>query len=139
MTRQVVQARISDNFMYLFAMSASLSKFDDLLRSEARGKAVDRDRASLRHFFDMAEQIIGENTRAIWNNADASMLTASEKAIEASDEQPNHLFVIPEKSPVAAGTGRTPDQRDIKQFPGDPSSLQGEGVEETGGTETASV
>lgn len=137
-TRQVVQARISDNFMYLFAMSASLAKYDQALGSGRGEEELARDGAALRHFFDLAQLTIEENTRAIWRNADASMLEAAEKAIEASDAQPNELFIIPEKSPVAAGTGRTPDQSDIKQFPGDESG-SGSKTTETGERETASV
>jgi len=118
-TRQAVQARISDNFMYLFAMAASLSKFDASLRSQGEPNSIAYDRAALRHFFDVATLTIEENTRAIWKNADASMLDAAEQAIARSDAQPNSEFIVPEKSPVATGTGRTPDQSDIRQFPGE--------------------
>ena len=138
-SRQAVQARISDNFMYLFALSAALSKFDDQLRSSVAKEGLDRDRTSLRHFFDLSELVIEENTRAIWRNADESMHAAAEKAIEASDAQPNSRFVIPERSPVAAGTGRTPDQTDIRQFPGDLGSSSGRAIQEAGETEAASV
>ncbi|MGA7303724.1 MAG: acyl-CoA dehydrogenase family protein [Rhodothermales bacterium] len=138
-TRQVVQARISDNFMYLFAMSASLAKFDQALQAQGSEESLAYDRAALRHFFDIATITIEQNTREIWRNADESMLVASEKSIEASDAQPNELFIVPEKSPVAAGTGRTPDRSDIKQFPGENSVANDLDVTETDKKETASV
>jgi hypothetical protein len=117
-------------------MSAALSKFDASLKAGRSKERLAHDRAALRHFFDLASITVEENTRAIWRNADDSMLVASEEAIKRSDAQPNELFIIPEKSPVAAGTGRTPDQSDIRQFPGESSAGSSA---ETEATETASV
>jgi hypothetical protein len=36
-----------------------------------------------------------------------------------NDSLPNSEYVIPERSPVAKGTGRVNKQDGIKQFPGD--------------------
>jgi len=47
------------------------------------------------------------------------MLAAAAAALKYSETLPNELFTIPEKSPVAAGTGRRPKQDGIKQFPGE--------------------
>lgn len=58
--------------------------------------------------------------KASWHtldtNADESMRTAADAAIALNDTMPNELFIVAEKSPVAAGTGRKPNQSAIKQF-----------------------
>ncbi len=117
-TRQSIQARIADNFIYLFGMVCTLAKLDEQVRSGSSGISVENDKAAAMHFFDLAEVVIEQNTRSIWRNADTSMLASAEAAIVYNDTLPNNLFVIPEKSPTAEGTGRTPDQTHIKQFPG---------------------
>jgi hypothetical protein len=71
------------------------------------------------HFFDLAELEIHENFRGCYENADESMLAAADAAIKYTETLPNSGFIIPERSPIAKGTGRTPKQDGIKQFPGD--------------------
>ncbi|MFV1979589.1 MAG: acyl-CoA dehydrogenase family protein [Rhodothermia bacterium] len=117
-TRQSIQARIADNFIYLFGMVSTLAKLDEQVRSGDRGISVENDKAAAAHYFDLAEVAIEQNTRAISRNADTSMLASAEAAIAYNDTLPNSLFIVAEKSPTAAGTGRTPDQTGIKQFPG---------------------
>lgn len=124
--RQVTQARIADNAIYLHAMACVLSKLDAQLRANEDGPEFERDKAAALHFLDMAELWIRENWRALHSNADASMRTAAEAALTYNDTLPNSLFIIPEQSPVAKGTGRTPDQSAIKQFPGDARAGVGE-------------
>ena len=46
------------------------------------------------------------------------MLAAAEATIKHNDTLPNSDFIIPERSPVAQGTGHKPKQDGIKQFPG---------------------
>jgi alkylation response protein AidB-like acyl-CoA dehydrogenase len=116
--RQMIQARLADNFIYLFAMVATLSRIDGQIRSGESGTAFENDRASALHFLDLAEVEIAESTRRLWRNADESLIEAAETAIALNDTIPNERFIIPEKSPTAAGTGRTPDQSAIRQFPG---------------------
>jgi hypothetical protein len=55
-------------------------------------------------------------------NDDDAMLAAAKAALAFSAMLPNDQFAIPEKSPVAAGPGRTVDQSAIQQFPGKASS-----------------
>jgi hypothetical protein len=117
-TRQLIQARIADNFIYLFGMVNTLAKLDEQVRSGDSGILAENEKAAALHYFDLAEVAIEQNTSAIWRNSDTSMLASAEAAIAYNDTLPNSLFIVAEKSPIAAGTGRTPDQTDIKQFPG---------------------
>jgi hypothetical protein len=124
-TRQVIQARIADSFIYLFGMVATLARLDSQLRQGDSGVKFERDRTAALHYLELATLAIESNTRAIWRNADESMLQSAHAALRYSDTKDNALFVIPEKSPSAAGTGRIPDQTAIRQFPG-VTSVEGE-------------
>lgn len=117
--RQVVQARVADNAMWLHAMACTLSRLDRDIRAGVEGLEFERDKAAAEHLCDIAELAIRENIRGLTENADASMLKAADAALKVSESQPNELFVIPERSPVAQGTGKSPRQDAIKQFPGD--------------------
>ncbi len=120
--RQALQARVSDNAMWIHASACVLSRLDRDMRA-ANGGAEElefaRDKAAALHFLDIAEIAFRENLRALRNNADDSMLKAADAALRHSQSLSNEHFVIPEKSPTAAGTGKTPSQDAIKQFPGD--------------------
>ena len=118
-TRQAVQARLADAAVYLHAMACTMAKLDGQIRSGDDGVEFERDRAAAEHFLDLAELWIRQSYRELTENADETMLRAAEAAITHNDTLPNSDFVIPERSPVAAGTGRTPNQDAIKQFPGD--------------------
>lgn len=120
--RQAVQARLADNAMWLYAWACTLSKLDLDLRT-ANGHTEDpelqRDKAAAMHLFDLAEVAIHNNFREIYENADDSMLKAAAAALRHNDTLPNSEFAIPERSPVAKGTGKAMRQDGIKQFPGD--------------------
>ncbi|MCA3004806.1 MAG: acyl-CoA dehydrogenase family protein [Phycisphaerales bacterium] len=118
-TRQAVQARIADNGMWLHAWACTLSRLDLDLRRNADGAEFERDRAAAEHFFDLAHRSIEENFRRLYVNTDETMLKAASAALKYSESLPNGLFSIPERSPIAKGTGRTLRQDGIKQFPGD--------------------
>src|SRR4051812_9172334 len=117
-TRQCVQARLADSAMWLHAWACTLSKLDRDVRSGVSGPRADRDRAAATYFMDMAEREIHDCFRRLFENDDDSMRAAANAALKFSDTLPNNRFIIPEKSPIAAGTGRTPDRSAIKQFPG---------------------
>ena len=117
--RQAVQARLADNAIYMFALSAALSKMDYQIRSGEYGTAFERDRAALAHLFDLFELEFYKNIGEIRHNADESMRSAAEAARRHNDTLPNGDFVIPESSPVAKGTGKVIPREHIKQFPGD--------------------
>ncbi len=122
-SRQTVQARIADVGIYLHAWACTLSKLDrDIRRQGGNGERdleFQRDKAAAMHFFDLCETWINQCFRELYENADDSMLKAADAALKHSDSLPNTEFSIPEKSPIAAGTGRKLKQDGIKQFPGD--------------------
>ncbi|GAB4383093.1 MAG: acyl-CoA dehydrogenase family protein [Phycisphaerales bacterium] len=117
--RQAIQARLADAAMWMHAWLCTLSRLDQDLRKGRSGLDFDRDRAAALHFFDMAEIEIRNCFRGLYENADASMLTAADAAIAWSDTQPPEDYYIPEWSPTdARGKGRKADQTHIPQFPG---------------------
>lgn len=120
-TRQVVQARLSDAAMWLHAWACTLSKLDRDVRAwggRPRDARQERDKAAARYFMDMAETETRRCFRDLFDNDDDSMLTAAKAALAYSDELPNGKYAIPESSPNAKGTGRVSKQDGIKQFPG---------------------
>ena len=117
--RQAVQARIADNAMYLFALTASLSKMDAQIRDGDYGPAFERDRAALSHIFDLFELEFYKNVDELRNNADESMRIVAGAARRHNDTLPNSDYYIHEASPVAAGMGRPVPTKHINQFPGD--------------------
>jgi len=118
-TRQAVQARLADMAIWLHAWACTLSRIDRDIRRGQDGPEFERDRAAAMHFFDLAEIEIRRNIRGLYENADESMRTAAKASLAFSDTLPNSDYVIPERSPVAQGTGRVLRQDSIKQFPGD--------------------
>ncbi|MFG0282869.1 MAG: acyl-CoA dehydrogenase family protein [Phycisphaerales bacterium JB039] len=120
-SRQVIQARIADVAMWLFAYACTLSKLDQEIRAHGSNGGVEfaRDRAAAEHFFDLAEQEINACFRGLYENADKSMLKSATAALKHNETLPNELFIVPEKSPVAMGTGRPPARDGVRQFPGD--------------------
>ncbi|MDX1430732.1 MAG: acyl-CoA dehydrogenase, partial [Rhodothermales bacterium] len=125
-TRQVIQARLADNAVYLFALSTSLSKMDRLLRSGVRGVEYDRDKSAFVHAFDLFELAINANVRALRTNADESMRAAASTARRQNDTLANEDFYIHESSPVAAGSGKRIPVNHIRQFPGE-AGFRGDG------------
>ena len=117
--RQSVQALIADNATYLHGMACTLAKLDRQIRAGEDGVEFERDRTAALHYLDLAGHWIRANWRALQANAFGSMRTAADAAIAHNDTLPNNRFVIPERSPVAIGTGKPLRQDGIKQFPGD--------------------
>ncbi|MCB9838912.1 MAG: acyl-CoA dehydrogenase family protein [Phycisphaeraceae bacterium] len=117
--RQAVQARISDIAMHCFGIACTLSKLDSQLRAGHDGVEFDRDRAAAEHYCDIAVHRIDTLLLELRRNTDKTMLDCADKALAYNATLPNDRFSIPEKSPTAAGTGRTPSQDGIRQFPGD--------------------
>ncbi len=117
--RQAVQARIGDSAMWLHAMACTLSKLDSQIRAGADGLEFERDRAAAEHFLDLAELEIRACFRALHENPDDSMRRSAAAAIALNDSRPNSEYIIHERSPTAAGTGRAVQGEHVKQFPGD--------------------
>jgi acyl-CoA dehydrogenase family protein 9 len=120
-TRQAVQARLADSAMWLHAWACTLSRLDADMRAGGDGLEFERDRAAAIHFFDIAERSIQNCFRELYENTDDTMLKAAAAAMKHNESLPNSDYIIPEKSPTAKGTGRTPTQVGIKQFPGEPT------------------
>ena len=117
--RQVVQSRLADNAMYIFALAASLSKMDMQIRNGEYGTAFEKDKAALAHLFDLFELAFYKNVGEIRHNADESMRVAADTARRYNDTLPNSDYYLPESSPVAKGTGKPIPVEHVKQFPGD--------------------
>lgn len=117
--RQTVQARLADIAMWIHAYACTLSKLDRDIRKGDSSEEFQRDKTAGLHFLDIAEREIEKNFADLYRNTDESMLTAADAALKFSDTLPNSDFYIPEGSPNAKGTGKTPNQDGIKQFPGD--------------------
>ena len=113
-----LHARLSDMAMWLHASACVLSKLDRQIKQGLSGPAWERDRAAGLHFLDMAEHEYRTAVRALFSNPDESMLLANKAALAYSDSLPNADFVLPERSPNAAGQGRKVKTEHIKQFPG---------------------
>ena len=122
MGRQLVQARIADTAMWLHVWACVLSKLDRDLRVGLTDACFERDKAAAAYFMDMAESAIQRCFHELFDNDDESMRAAAKAAMRYSDTLPNNEFVIPESSPIAAGTGRQPKQEGIGQFPGNSTS-----------------
>ena len=126
--RQCVQARIADATVWLVGWAAVLSRLDRAIRrGELVGERGERDRRAAEHFMELAELEINAAFRQLRHNADPSMLSAADAALRYSATLPNDQFAIPEKSPVARGTGRVNRQDGIKQFPGESAHADGNG------------
>lgn len=128
LNRQVVQSRLADAAMWLHAWACTLSRLDAQL---CAGEVADtpegrRDKAAAEHFMEMAEVEIKACFNALYSNADESMRTAAQAMLDWVDTLPNSDFYIPERSPIAAGTGRDPHNPAIQQFPGDDAGAQGQ-------------
>ena len=117
-TRQVMQARIADNAILMFAWACVLSKLDMQLRKGERGAAFERDKAAALHFLRLADLQIRENVRELTRNADQSMVEAAEAMYAFSDTQSDEEFYIHESSPTHMGKGRPVQTDFIAQFPG---------------------
>jgi alkylation response protein AidB-like acyl-CoA dehydrogenase len=133
--RQAVQARIADAAVWLHAWACTLSKLDSELKAaegraasggmnaparSARGRqeCLPHQSAAALYFMDMAETQARDCFRRLWLNDDESMLAAADATLKEVERLPNGKFAIPESSPVAKGTGRTPTQDGIRQFTG---------------------
>ena len=116
---QAQQARVADNAMFLFALSASLSKMDDQLRSGEYGPEFERDRSAFEYLFDWFAHKIHRNCGEMAENADETMREAAEAARSYNDTLPNKDFYIHEGSPLGRDSGKTPPSEHIKQFDGE--------------------
>jgi acyl-CoA dehydrogenase family member 9 len=116
---QTVQARLADNAVLLHAYACTLAKLDRDIRAGSDGIEFERDRAAAIFFFSFVEEEFNQNIRGLYENTDDLMRGAAAAQIKVTDALPNSDFIVPERSPVAMGEGRSPVSEGIKQFPGD--------------------
>mgnify|MGYP006275604199 FL=1 len=116
---QAQQARVANNAICLYALSASLSKMDDQLRTGEYGPKFERDRAAFEYLFDWFELEIYRNCGEMRENADASMRKAAEAARRYNDTLPDEDFYIHEGSPLGRYAGKEAPTEHIQQFPGE--------------------
>ncbi|MFB6229960.1 MAG: acyl-CoA dehydrogenase family protein [Salinibacter sp.] len=116
---QAQQARVANNAIYIFALSASLAKMDDQLRSGEYGPEFERDRAAFEYLFEWFKRKIHQNFGEMRDNADESMREAAEAARAYNDTLPNEDFYIHEGSPLGRDVGKEPPQEHIPQFDGE--------------------
>lgn len=126
-TRQAVQARLGDSATYLFALAASLSRFDYSL---SNGEAdLDEKRAFFQHAFDLFENRILERFRELRVNADGTLFEAAAAGRKRADGLANEDFYIHESSPTDAGSGKRVRTDIVKQFSSaKPSETLGDGA-----------
>ncbi len=131
-THQATQARLANSGIYLFAMSASLSKMDRLMRTAQDHPEFDKDKALFAHAFDLLELRMESELRAVRANADHTMRTAAAKVRSFVDTLPDSDYYIHEASPTKAGKGKPVQTDHIQQFPGDSAKAATKSVK-TGG------
>ncbi|MDE2996519.1 MAG: acyl-CoA dehydrogenase family protein [Bacteroidota bacterium] len=125
-TRQAVQARLGDSAMYLFALSATLSRFD---RSLSDGvERIEQERAFFLHSFDLLENRILSAFRELRVNADDTMIAAAQAGRDRAESLPNSEFYIHESSPTDKGTGKAVRTDLLPQFPGKGFLVGGDGA-----------
>jgi len=116
---QAQQARVADNAIFLFALTCSLSKMDDQLRTGEFGPEFERDRAAFEYLFEWFDHKIHRNFDEMRENADESMREAAEAARAYNDTLPDDEFYIHEGSPLGRDAGKTPPSEHIQQFDGE--------------------
>ena len=115
--RQLIQARLADNAVLMFAWSCVLSRLDAQLAGGASGAKWERDKAVGLHFMSLAHERIVANVKALDVNSDDSMRRAAAASLAWVETLPNEKYYIHEASPNAAGTGHPVQEAYIKQFP----------------------
>jgi len=116
-TRQCVQARLSDSAMWLHAMACVLSKLNSAANKSKKVVEWDRDFSAGNYFIHMAAEEIRLAHWQITHNSDIALLEAAQKSLAYNETLPDSDYIIHEKSPTHQGRGRKPANEHIKQFP----------------------
>lgn len=117
-TNQMVQRRLSQCAVNIFAISCCLSRVDRSLRAGTNGKQLEDELTTVDYICDWLGKDIEDQLRDLYRNTDESMRAAAQAALRHIDELPNDQYSVPEKTPdeTALGTGREQDQTHIQQF-----------------------
>jgi alkylation response protein AidB-like acyl-CoA dehydrogenase len=128
-TRQSIQARISQAAIWLYAVACALSKADRSIRVGTNGAGLDDELKIVRHVCALGWEEIDGALAALRRNPDETMRIAAAVVAEQTAALPNSEYVMPEKTPdeSARGKGRVPDQTHIRQF-GSGSTVNAEDV-----------
>ena len=117
-TAQMIQRRLSWCAVWLFALTAVLSKLDRDIRRELDGASLEHDRAIVDHCVAMAGHEIRSEIRALRDNTDETMQRCADAAWSELSSMSHGDYHIPEMTPVedARGKGRPVDTEHIQQF-----------------------
>ena len=117
-TNQMIQARLADCALWLYANSCVLSRADRTIGKGVNGKELEQEMNIARHAVALGHEIITDRLRQLRNNTDDTMRACAQSTLEWIDTLPNEEFIIPEstKDESALGKGREPDQTHINQF-----------------------
>ena len=117
-TRQMIQARLSQAAIWIHAMSCSLSKLDRSIRSGLNGTELENEIKVVRHLVALGKQEIDLALRGLRHNVDDTIVAAADAAKSFADTLPHAEYSIPERTPdmSARGRGRSIDQSHIQQF-----------------------
>jgi len=118
LTNQMIQRRLSSMAIWIHAMTCSLSRLDQSIKSGIDARQLEHDRAIVDHICAIGGHAIRKSMRGLDSNTDATMRIAADAVWSTVGSLPHSDYSIPEKTPdeSALGQGRVPDQTFIKQF-----------------------
>ena len=119
-TRGSIHARLADAAIWMHAMACVLSKLDRQIRQGSSGPQWDRDQAAALYFLELAEAGARRCFARLYGNEDETMQAAAKAALAYSQTLSDADYILPERSPIAAGKGRKPKNEYVKQFAGTP-------------------
>ena len=101
LNKQILQSRIADASMWLFAMGCVLSKLNSKLSSAKNTEVKNEfDITSGLHFLNIASVEIDKSLTALYEHSDALIEYTAHAALSFADTLDDAHFVFPEKSPV---------------------------------------
>ena len=117
-SKQMIQYRLSSMSIWIHAMTCSLSRLDQSIRTGLNGEDLKRDRDIVNHVCNIARHAFYEAVRHLDDNTDDTMRIAADAAWTLREFLPHSDYSIPERTPneAARGQGRVPDQTHIQQF-----------------------
>jgi acyl-CoA dehydrogenase family protein 9 len=117
-TNQMIQERLSNCALWLFAMTCTLSRANQSLKKGTNGRDMDNELKIVRHICAIAKQEITGSLRDLRENTDDTMREAAKATLEWIDTLPNEEYAIPESTQddAALGKGRDLPQEHIQQF-----------------------
>lgn len=115
-TNQMTQRRLSMTVLHIFAISCTLGRLDESIRSGKTGDEMKYEMSVGTYFVKNAEIQIRRWQQELRDNVDVEMRSTAVVVRAEVDRWANDEFAIPESSPNAKGTGRKLEQAEIRQF-----------------------